>query len=195
MAPVMRYMSGLRRKSRVLASVGAASGTALLMAACSSSGHVASAINSAAASAGAAASQRTAASGTPVISATRPATPSASSASTSASPTCAQFAANTFLRISTATASADGSLVLTGNPATVVCGGPDDLHYSYAANVVTAHVLPGAAITIFDLPDMSSKPIGQANLGAYLASDEGTHTFLVTGPLSAISGLQEEYHP
>jgi len=175
----------------VLASVGAASGAALLMAACSSSGHVASEVNSAAASAGAAVSQRTAASGTPVISAT----PSPSSSSTSASPTCAQFAANTFLRISTATASADGSLVLIGNPATVVCGGPDDLHYSYAANVVTAHVLPGAAITIFDLADMSSKPIGQTSLGAYLASDEGTRTFLVTGPLSAISGLQEEYHP
>ena len=139
----------------MLASVGAASGTALLMAACSSSGHVASEVNSAAASAGAAASQRTAASGMPVISATRPTTPSASSSSTSPSPTCAQFAANTFLRISTVNAAADGSLVLTGNPATVVCGGPDDLHYSYAANVVTAHVLPSAVITIFDLTDMS----------------------------------------
>jgi hypothetical protein len=191
----MRYMSGLRRICRVLASVGAASGAALLMAACSSSGHVASEVNSAAASAGAAASQRTAASGAPAISTSPPTTSNASSSSTSASPTCAQFAANTFLRISTATAAADGSLVLTGNPATVVCGGPDDLHYSYAANVVTAHVLPSAAITIFDLPDMSRKPIGHTNLSAYLASDDGTRTFLVTGPLSAISGLQEEYHP
>jgi hypothetical protein len=29
----------------------------------------------------------------------------------------------------------------------------------------------------------------------YLAGDQGTRIFLVTGPLTRITGLQEEFHP
>jgi hypothetical protein len=42
---------------------------------------------------------------------------------------------------------------------------------------------------------MPPEPITPARLPAYLASDQDTRTFLVTGPLRAISGLHEQFRP
>jgi hypothetical protein len=92
-------------------------------------------------------------------------------------------------------AATDGSLTLTGNPATLVCGGPDDSHFNTATSTVTAHVIPGASIMVFPVSKMHPEPIAADKLAAYLASDYDTRTFLVTGSLSAISGLQEQFHP
>jgi hypothetical protein len=116
-------------------------------------------------------------------------------ATAAASTSCTALAAHTFLHVTQARAAADGSLTLTAHRAWLVCGGPDDSHLTIAPTTVTAHVIPGASITVFPVSDMHPDPIRPAALPAYLASDQDTRTFLVTGPLGAISGLHEQFHP
>lgn len=169
----------------------------LLAAACGSSGHAASGTPAtgsppATRTPGLAASATTSASPT-AASPAGPASPTASPPATTSA--CAAMAAHTFVHVTAVKSGMDGSLTLTGNPATVVCGGPDDLHYNLATTTVTGHVLPGASITVFPLPAMHPVAIGAGKLASYLATDKDTRIFLITGPLSRITGLQEEYHP
>ena len=171
----------------------AAVSMALLAAACGSSGHPAS-------GAASARSPTPASSLAPSPTASGiPATPapvgSASPTATATTATCAAMAAHAFLHVTAVKAGTNGALTLTGNPATVVCGGPDDLHYDIATTTVTAHVIPRASIMVFPIPAMHLETIGPYRLASYLASDQDTRIFLVTGPLSRITGLQEEYHP
>jgi len=194
---------------RLLAGVTVASGT-LLAAACGSSGGSAT-------DAGSTPSPVTARSSSPVTTAapamttalgttTVPATtastlapaPTAAPPPTAAaavSTGCTALAARTFLHVTAVRAAADGSLTLTAHRARLACGGPDDSHFTVAPTAVTAHVIPGASITVFPVSDMHPDPIRPAALPAYLASDRDTRTFLVTGPLGAISSLQEQFHP
>jgi len=92
-------------------------------------------------------------------------------------------------------AGSGGSLTLTGNPATLVCGGADDYHYNVATTTVTGHVIPGASIKVFPVSVMHPVAVGPRRLASYLATDQDTRIFLVTGPLGRITGLQEEFHP
>jgi hypothetical protein len=160
---------------------------ALLVAACGSSGPGATASGTPSAPAPSPAPSLAASS--PSI----PATPAAPPGTVS--PACAALAAHTFLHVTAVQAGTDGALTLTGNPATLVCGGADDLHYDFTSATVTGHVIPGASITVFPIPAMRSVAIGPHRLASYLATDEDTRIFLVTGPLSRITGLAEMYHP
>lgn len=56
-------------------------------------------------------------------------------------------------------------------------------------------LLAGVTVASGTLLAMRPEPITPARLPAYLASGQGTRTFLVTGPLSAISGLHEQFRP
>jgi hypothetical protein len=165
---------------------------ALLVAACGSSGPAATASGTPSAPA---------LSPAPSLAASGPASAPPSAPATAAappgtvSPACAALAAHTFLHVTTVQAGTDGALTLTGNPATLVCGGADDLHYDFTSATVTGHVIPGASITVFPIPAMRSVAIGPRRLASYLATDEDTRIFLVTGPLSRITGLAEMYHP
>ena len=42
---------------------------------------------------------------------------------------------------------------------------------------------------------MASEPIRASQLAAYLKTDGDTKIFLIGGPLSAITSLQEQFHP
>ena len=42
---------------------------------------------------------------------------------------------------------------------------------------------------------VNPEPITPTGLAAYLAGDQDTRTFLVTGPLSAIGGPHEQFRP
>ena len=166
--------------------------TGLLVAGCASprqAPSVAAGTSSPAAAAATSPAPATSATGTPPSPAAEPPSPGAAPTS------CAAFAANTFLQITAVQAAADGALTLTGYPESVVCGGPDDLHYDPAATTVTAHVIPGASIMGFNVASSSLVPVAPDALASYLTADMGTRIFLVSGPLSAISSLQEEYHP
>jgi len=169
---------------------------ALLVAACAAAGRPASgtpAGSPSATPAPAPVSATAAGAGPAATSPAGAAPPTASATATTSG--CAALAAHTFLHVTAAKAAADGSLTLTGNPASLVCGGADDLHYDFTTATVTGHVIPRASIMVFPLPAMRQVAIDPDQLAAYLAGDKDTRIFLVTGPLSRITSLQEEYHP
>ena len=167
---------------------------ALLLAACGSSGHTAAsgASGTPAPPPASSLAATPASSAPPTAFPSDPATPAPSG---TASADCAALAAHTFLHLTAVKAGTDGALIVTGNPATLVCGGFDDLHYDFTTATVTGYVIPGASITVFPASAMHSVAIGPDKLAAYLATDQDTRIFLITGPLSGITGLQEEYHP
>jgi hypothetical protein len=105
------------------------------------------------------------------------------------------MAARTYVRLTAVRAAAAGGLTVTGTPARLVCGGPDDSHYDVGAAHGTDQVIAGASIVVFALATMSPKAISESQLAAYLAGDQGTRIFLVSGPLTRITGLREEFHP
>jgi hypothetical protein len=192
-------------RARLLTIIPAAAAMAVLVTACGSSGATASGppassapsvpstpsvAASATASSPVAVTPTPTPTPTPAPTATVPAASPAPSAST-----CAQLASRMFVHVTKVKAGTGGALTLTGNPAKLVCGGPDDSHYNVAATTVTGHVIPGASIKVFPLPKMHPVAIRPGKLASYLATDEDTRIFLVTGPLTAISALQEQFHP
>lgn len=85
---------------------------------------------------------------------------------------------------------------MTGNQATLVCGGLDDSHFTTVATTESATVLEGATIEVLQSPGSPQDvPIAANQFAGYLATDHDTRIFLVTGPLSAITGLVEQFHP
>jgi hypothetical protein len=150
--------------------------------------------SSAAAAAPSTAPSTVAAPTTPTASAS-PVNPGGTNAATT---TCAQMAAhNTYLYVTEAQPSTGGALTLVASPAKLICGGPDDSHYNVAKNMVTAHVLSNASIEVFPTTtgQMRDVPIKASQLNGYLKTDSDTKIFLVGGPVSSISSLQEQYHP
>jgi hypothetical protein len=132
---------------------------------------------------------------------TAPASPAASSPSVNpggtevGTQTCAQKAEHAFIQVTKVVSAADGGLTVTGNKATIVCGGPDDFHFNVASDSETGHVQPGADIEVFPVTKMAQEKIAASELASYLATDEDTKIFLIGGSLSAISSLQEQFHP
>lgn len=91
-------------------------------------------------------------------------------------------------------ANAGGSLTITGHRATVICGGPDDLHYNVATANETGDVTPAGTVQM--LTGASQEQIvGHADVSARLAKDTWGRIFMVNGPLTAITALTEMYHP
>jgi hypothetical protein len=183
---------------RLLAGVMVASGTLLAAAACGSSDRgandVAGTPSPATARSSGPATTAAPAATTALDSVLAPAPtaappPTAAAAGTS----CGARAAHTFLRVAAARTADGGSLTLTAHPARLVCGARDDSRFAVSPATVTAHVIPGASITVFPGPGARPEPITPARLPAYLASDQDTRPFLVTGPLNAISGLHEQF--
>ncbi len=109
--------------------------------------------------------------------------------------TCAQKAAHAFIQVSKVVPAAGGGLSVTGNAVTMICGGPDDFHFSVASGTETGTVRPGADIEVFPLQKMAEEKIAASKLASYLAADQDTRIFLIGGSLPAISSLQEQFHP
>ena len=186
----------VRRYRKFLAGAGAAP-LVLLAAACGS------AATSSSESAGTVSAPQT--SPRPVTGTTARAISPASSAAASVRPSptatatltgCAAQAAHTYYYILSARNSATGGVLLTGHIATMICGGPDDWHFEDAGTIVPASVLPGADVEVLDMTSgISMKTIPLNMLITALAHDQSSRTFLVRGPLTAVTGLTEIYHP
>jgi len=129
--------------------------------------------------------------------ATAVATATSQASTTATANPCLAFAAShTFIELTTAVAGPDGSLTLTGHPATMSCGGPDDFHYNVATTTEVAHALPSARVQVLGTAGgTTEQAIPHAQLPSYLATDHNTRVFIFTGPLSAMSALQEQFHP
>jgi hypothetical protein len=109
--------------------------------------------------------------------------------------TCAQKAKDAFVHVTKVQSAAGGALTISGNPSTLVCGGPDDFHFNVATSTETGHVVPSATIDTFPISKMAAERIQPSQLASYLTIDQDTRIFLIGGSLSAISSLQEQFHP
>lgn len=112
--------------------------------------------------------------------------------------TCPYRAAHdAYIYITKVASAASGALTLTGQDAKLVCGGPDDFHWNTVTATETGHTVPAVSISVFPVSKMGlgPQPIKPGQLAAYLKTDEDTRIFLVGGPLSAITSLQEQFHP
>ena len=140
------------------------------------------------------ASRTASATATATAAATATATAASASSPAAAGSACTSFAAaHTFLRLATASENTDGSLTVTGNRATMVCGGPDDFHYDFAATV-TGRVTPSGSVQVLST-SLQDTPTTHAKFPAYLKTDQNIRVFVYTGPLTAITSLAEQFHP
>jgi hypothetical protein len=109
--------------------------------------------------------------------------------------TCATIAATRkFLYLTKAALDADGSLTVAGSTATMVCGGPDDFHFTFGTVTVIGHVPSSASLQVVGA-SQGPTPITLAKFPGYLATDHNTRVFIVTGPITGITGLTEQFHP
>jgi uncharacterized protein YaiE (UPF0345 family) len=111
--------------------------------------------------------------------------------------TCQQKAELPYIHIVSSVTNASGGLTVTGNPTTMHCGGPDDFQYNFSPSSTEAiTVVPGISIQVLSLVGNTEwQTIPEGRLFAYLPTDENTRIFLITGPLNAVTGLQEQFHP
>ena len=199
---------GMQRKNvirpareRWLAGASVIAGT-LLASACGSSHPAASSSSSASASAAAPASiapNTSAASAPAEPTATAAVTPTATinpGGTNAATQSCAYRAAHdAYIYITKVQSVASGALTITGQDAKLICGGPDDFHWNPVTTAETVHTVPAVSISVFPTAKMAPQPIKASQLAAYLKTDQDTKIFLIGGPLSAITSLQEQFHP
>lgn len=100
----------------------------------------------------------------------------------------------TFVHINAATAGPSGALGIVGNPVTLVCGGPDDRHFAIGGSTENATVVPGATVQVLTNSGQP-RPLAEVQLPSYLSTDQQPRVFAVTGPLLAVTGLQEQFQP
>jgi hypothetical protein len=113
-----------------------------------------------------------------------------------ATQSCAYRAAHdAYIYITKVEPAASGALTITGQDAKLVCGGPDDFHWNTVTAAETGHTVPAVSISVFPTTKMAPQPIKPSQLAAYLKTDDDTKIFLIGGPLSAITSLQEQFHP
>jgi hypothetical protein len=177
----------------------------LLISACGSSGPGASSSSSASVGGSASAAAPTIA--PTMASPSAPAEPTPTAAVTptmtvnpggtnAATQSCAYRAAHdAYIYITKVQAAASGALTVTGQAAKLVCGGPDDFHWNTVTATETGHTVPTAKIETFPTSKMAPEPIKASQLAAYLKTDDDTKIFLIGGPLSAMTSLQEQFHP
>jgi hypothetical protein len=180
----------------------------LLVSACGSSSPAAS--SSASASAGTASAATSApapsvAPSTPSASAPAEPTPTAAVSPTmtinpggtnAATQSCAYRAAHdAYIYITKVTSAASGALTITGQNAKLICGGPDDFHWNTVTATETVHTTPTVTVSVFPTSKMAPQPIKPSQLATYLKTDDDTKIFLIGGPLTAITSLQEQFHP
>lgn len=124
---------------------------------------------------------------------------SATASATATTQSCQSWAAShTFAEVYDSTFHKDGSLGLYLHPATVSCGGPDDLHYDISAKTVTATVVPSGTVQMLVTTPAgpADRPLSRkVDLDVLLGQDHWGRIFMVTGPLTAITALKEMYHP
>jgi hypothetical protein len=110
--------------------------------------------------------------------------------------TCAERAKDVYVHALSSVENSTGGLEVSGNPTTLVCGGPDDYHFNVASTTEVLTVDGGAAIEVLPLQEnMHLETIPLSHFESYLKTDTDTRIFLVVGPSEAVIELQEQFHP
>jgi hypothetical protein len=111
--------------------------------------------------------------------------------------TCEQKAQLRYIHIVSSVTNSTGGVTVTGNPTTMHCGGPDDVQYNFSStSTEVVEVVPGVSIQVLSLVGGTEwRGITEGQLSGYLPTDDDTRVFLISGPLDAVTGLQEQFHP
>jgi hypothetical protein len=119
---------------------------------------------------------------------------STGAASTTACPQ--EIATSTYVRADSARAEGDG-VVVTAHPARRLCGGPDNSHYEVDA--ATERLTLTASTTGVLIATTSSglghETVAPTELPQRLVDDRFGRIFQVEGPATAVTSLEEQYHP
>jgi hypothetical protein len=123
--------------------------------------------------------------------------PAATSAgATTTSPCPEAIATSTYVRALSARAERN-TVVVTAHPARRVCGGPDNSHYEVGA--VTERLTLTASTTVVLITATPSGlghgTVAPTDLPQRLVDDRFGRIFLVRGPLTGVTSLEEQYHP
>jgi hypothetical protein len=144
------------------------------------------------------AASSTAASSTVTSTAGSAATSTATSApATTSSTECpAEIADNTYVRAESAHVQGD-SVVVTADPARRVCTGPNNGHYEIGTGTEQLTVPASATVTVLTTTStgLGHETVAPTDLPARLPDDRFGRIFLVDGPSSAVTSLEEQYHP
>ena len=106
------------------------------------------------------------------------------------------IADNTYVRAESARV--EGSaVVVTADPAERVCEGPNNGHYEVAAGAEQLTVTSSATVTVLTTTTngIGHRTVAATELPERLPDDRFGRIFLVQGPLSAVTSLEEQYHP
>jgi hypothetical protein len=123
--------------------------------------------------------------------------PAATSTGAATTSTCPEeIATDTYVRATSARAAGD-VVVITAHPARRVCGGPDNSHYEVDA--ATERVTLTASTTVVLITTTPSglghETVAPADLPQRLVDDRFGRIFLVRGPLTGVTSMEEQYHP
>jgi hypothetical protein len=103
---------------------------------------------------------------------------------------------HTFVRITKAKGNPRYGLTVTGQTVRVHCGGPDDLQYIQTGKPFKGHLLPHAKINVLTFANGIRTPrLAESKFPHWVATDDNSGVYSVTGPFKAIRALAEEYHP
>ena len=123
--------------------------------------------------------------------------PAAASTPAARTTTCPEeIATDTYVRATSAHA-AGNAVVVTAHPARRVCGGPDNSHYEVDAGTERLTLTASTAVVLITTTPsgLGQETVAPADLPQRLVDDRFGRIFLVRGPLTGVTSLEEQYHP
>jgi hypothetical protein len=120
----------------------------------------------------------------------------AAAASSSAAGCPEAVAANTYVRATSAHV-AGHAVEVTAIPARRVCEGPNNGHYELEPGTEQLTMAASATVVVLTTTQrgIGHETVPATDLPERLVDDEFGRIFLVRGPSSAVTSLEEQYHP
>ena len=87
--------------------------------------------------------------------------------------------------------------MVTANPADRVCGGPNNGHFELDPDTEQLTLTASATVVLLTTTPsgLGHETVAPTDLPQRLADDAFGRIFLVRGPASAVTSLEEQYHP
>lgn len=125
-----------------------------------------------------------------------PAATSTAAATTSGTGCPEAVATNTYVRARSAHAERN-TVVVTADPARRVCSGPNNGHYELEGVTEQLTLTSSARIVLLTTTPsgLGHETVAPSDLAQRLVADRFGGIFLVRGPASAVTSLEEQYHP
>lgn len=126
-----------------------------------------------------------------------PPTATSSSPSTTSAAGCPEAVANDTYVQATSARVAGNTVVVTADPARRVCTGPDNGHYEIGSETEQLTLTSSATVVLLTTTasGVGHETVAATDLPQRLVDDRFGQIFVVQGPASAVTSLEEQYHP